>query len=264
LPTRRALGGGVSGGVSPVPYHPPAVPPGHPRPRPPRHCHHRQPDHRGADRVVCDRPDPAGRAAHPDTPGALPARPLPRRAQSAAAHLAAVHPQPAGPAGRLGRPLGRARLLVPGRRGGREGLRQAAALGRMDLLVRQEAQGLRHARRGGAVVQRRWRLQDPGGVPAVAAQAVLRARRLPDQAAAGRADAYRAGRRPAALPVSGHGQPLHPRRGRCRRWSCFTRAAPGWMSPRTRWWPACAPPDGGGGRAQEVPGPRQSAGLSRW
>src|SRR5215212_5632299 len=54
-------------------------------------------------------------------------------------------------------------------------------------------------------------LQDPGGVPAVAAQAVLRARRLPDQAAAGRADAHRAGRRPAALPVSGHGHPLHRR-----------------------------------------------------
>src|SRR5918993_1347804 len=32
--------------------------------------------------------------------------------------------------------------------------------------------------------------------------------------------------------------------GRCRRWSCWWRAAPGWMSPRTRWWPACAPPMG--------------------
>src|SRR5215207_8932756 len=37
----------------------------------------------------------------------------------------------------------------------------------------------------------------------------------------------------------------HPRAmGRCRRWSCWSRAAPGWMSPRTRWWPACAPPMG--------------------
>ena len=37
------------------------------------------------------------------------------------------------------------RATCGGRRGAREGLRQAAALGRMDLLVRQEAQGLRHA-----------------------------------------------------------------------------------------------------------------------
>jgi hypothetical protein len=46
---------------------------------------------------------------------------------------------------------------------------------------------------------------------AVAAQAVLRARRLPDQAAAGRAAAHRAGRRPAALAVAGHRHPRHRR-----------------------------------------------------
>ena len=54
-------------------------------------------------------------------------------------------------------------------------------------------------------------LQDPGCVPAVAAQAVLRARRLPDQAAAGRAAADRAGCRPPAVHLPGHGHPLHRR-----------------------------------------------------
>ena len=29
--------------------------------------------------------------------------------------------------------------------------------------------------------------------------------------------------------------------GRCRRWSCWSSAAPGSTSARTRWWPACAP-----------------------
>jgi len=211
LPNTQVPAEVFSGGVSPVPYHPPAVPPGHPGPRPARCGRRRQPDHRDLDRVVRDRPCPAGRAPHADTRDAPAARPLPRRAQPAAADHAAVDPQPDGPAGRLDHALGDARLPVPGRRGGRKGVRQAAAVGGVDLLVCQEAQGLRHARGGGAVVRQRRALQDPGRVPAVAAQAVLRAAPLPDQAAAGRGDAHRAGRRPLAVRLPGHGHPLHRR-----------------------------------------------------
>jgi hypothetical protein len=149
--------GGVAGGVSAVPYHPPALPPGHRCPRPARRRRHRQPDHRGADRVVGDRPDPAGRAAHPDTREAPAARPLPRRPQPAAAQHAPVDPDADQAAGRLDPACQPAGVAVPGRGGGGEGLRQAAAVGGVDLLVRQQAQGLRHAHRGGAVVQRRRR-----------------------------------------------------------------------------------------------------------
>ena len=187
--------GGVSRGVSPVPYHPPALPPGHPRPRPTRHRHRRHPDHARLGRPVRDRPGPAGRAPHADTRDAHAAGPLSRRAQPAAPHHALVDPQPDGRADRLGHALGDDGLPVPGRRRGREGVCQAAAVGRLDLLVRQEAQGLRHARRGGAVVQHRRGLADPGRLPPVAAQTILRAGRLPDQTGAGCADAHRAERR---------------------------------------------------------------------
>jgi hypothetical protein len=83
--------------------------------------------------------------------------------------------------------------------------------GRVDLLVCQEAQGLRHARGGAAVVQHRPALEDPGGVSAVAAQTLLRPAPLPDQAAAGRADADRG---PCCRPAGclpGDGYPLHRR-----------------------------------------------------
>jgi hypothetical protein len=48
----------------------------------------RQPDHHNPDRVVCDRPDPAGRAAHADTLKRL----LPGRCHDALNRLLRVTP----------------------------------------------------------------------------------------------------------------------------------------------------------------------------
>src|SRR6266545_5045175 len=141
---------------------------------------------------------------HADTRDARAARPLPRRAQPAAARHAMVDSSAARPADRLDPALGPTGLCLPGRCAGREGLRQAPAVGRVDLLVRQAAQGLRHACRGAAVVRRRWWLEDPGGVPPLAAQAELRPGCLSDQAAAGARmlTELAAARLPVAYPVA--------------------------------------------------------------
>ncbi len=73
---------------------------------------------------------------------------------------------------------GHAGVPVRGRRGDREAVRQAAAVGGLDVLVRQEAQGLRLPRRAAVVDQRPGRhLAHPGRLPALAPQAELRARR---------------------------------------------------------------------------------------
>jgi hypothetical protein len=82
-------------------------------------------------------------------------------------------------------------------------------VGGVDLLVREETQGLRPARGGAGVVQRRPAPAGPGRVLGVAAQASLRPGHLPDQAAVGCGDAHRAGRRPAALQLPGGRHPHH-------------------------------------------------------
>jgi hypothetical protein len=58
-------------------------------------------------------------------------------------------------------------------------------VGSLDLLLRQEAQGLRAARGGALVVRLRREFSHPGGFSAVAPQTLVRRARLPHQAPAG-------------------------------------------------------------------------------
>jgi hypothetical protein len=89
--------------------------------------------------------------------------------------------------------------------------KKLSCLGGVDLLLCQEAQGLRAARGGHLVVQLRWRVAHPRGLPLVATQALVRATRLPNQAQAGRGDAQGGRRFWAASRIY---RPRHPLHGR--------------------------------------------------
>jgi hypothetical protein len=119
------------------------------------------------------------------TRGALPARPSSRCAQPAFESDAPLHESADGSACCLVQEEAPQRgLSLPGRRCGREGFRQEAAVGRLDLLLRQETQGLRAARGGAFVVRWRRGFSYPGGLPAVATQTLVRSGRIPHQAQA--------------------------------------------------------------------------------
>lgn len=130
---------------------------GHPAVAPPRDRSSGNPDHLCPDRFVLrERADLARPTPYADTPGSVLAGSLPRRHQPPLASNAALDPLPHGSLDRLDRAsAGRyAGLAVPGRHGGGgEGVRQAAFVVRMELLFRQEAQGLRAAHRGADLVQ---------------------------------------------------------------------------------------------------------------
>src|SRR5215210_3347099 len=158
-----------------------------------------QPDHVRASGAVRDRVAAAGGPPNPGADQRQAASPRPRRAESLAAHDAAVDAgahggrDPAGPgaglaAGHRGRPGGR-------RRGDREAIREAVAVGGLDLLVRREAEGLRLPRGAAVLDQRPERsLAHPGRLPAVAPEAELRARPLSEEDRTGGRDAPRGGR----------------------------------------------------------------------
>src|SRR4051794_19566815 len=106
-----------------------------------------QSDHVWPDRPVCDGAGAARRTPDPAPDQRDAARTQSRRAQPTAARAAAVHASGDAGAYRL-RPAdepaaGHARLPVRGRRRGREAVRQVVAMGRVDVLARQEAEGLR-------------------------------------------------------------------------------------------------------------------------
>lgn len=92
---------------------------------------------------------------------------------------------------RLRQKASEARLPVPGRLRGREGVRQETAVGRMDLLVCQGAKGLRAARGCAFVEQRRWPLESPGGISHLEAQTLVFYEALQDKAPVGRRDAQK-------------------------------------------------------------------------
>src|SRR5215218_8500204 len=121
-----------------------------------------------------------------DTRGALCARPGSRWPQPAFEGDAPLYESADEAADRLGREApSPGALSLPGGCGHREGFRQAAVVGRVDLLVCQETQDLRAARGGASVVRWPRRFSYPDGFPDVATQTLVRSGRLPHQTQAG-------------------------------------------------------------------------------
>lgn len=138
----------------------------------------------GPDRALRDRLDPAGCAPDADTRGALPAGALSRCPQPPVAADAALDPALDGAAGCVGQAPGRG-LSLPGRRHRGETLRHQAALGWLDLLLRQEAPCLWPAHGRSTVVQYGRAVAYSCRLPAVAPQAFLRPAPLPHQTGTG-------------------------------------------------------------------------------
>src|SRR5688572_4866472 len=148
--------GGFPHGVSTLSYHPTPLPGGHPAVAPTRDRSGGNADHLRFDRVVHQWADPLGPSSDADTRESVLAGSLPRRHQPIAAGDAALESRPYGIPDLLGKAAGSARLPLLGRRGHREGFRQALGVGGVDLLFCQEAQGSWATRGGPSVVQRRW------------------------------------------------------------------------------------------------------------
>ena len=128
------------------------------------------------DRVVHQWADPLGPSSDADTRESVLAGSLPRRHQPIAAGDAALESRPYGIPDLLGKAAGSARLPLLGRRGYREGFRQALGVGGVDLLFCQEAQGSWATRGGPSVVQQRWEMAHPRGFPSVASPSTAAAR----------------------------------------------------------------------------------------
>src|SRR5829696_8242527 len=172
-----------------VSYHPSSGRPDRSRAAPTRHRRSGQPDHGRPDHALRSGADPLGRAPDADTRGALFARPSSRCTQPAFEGDAPLHEGIDGVVGHLLQGASQRRLPLHRRRGHRKGVCQEALLGGVDVLVCQEAQGLRVAHSRRALVQLRRSPSHPRGLPLVAAQALVRATPLPDQAQAGGGDA---------------------------------------------------------------------------
>src|SRR5215207_8611581 len=181
-----------------VSYHPSSGRPDRSRAAPTRHRRSGQPDHGRPDHALRSGADPLGRAPDADTRGALFARPSSRCTQPAFEGDAPLHEGIDGVVGHLLQGASQRRLPLHRRRGHRKGVCQEALLGGVDVLVCQEAQGLRVAHSRRALVQLRRSPSHPRGLPLVAAQALVRPTPLPDQAQAGGGDAQ-GGRRFGAL-----------------------------------------------------------------
>jgi hypothetical protein len=169
----------------------------------------RQPDHRGAVVLVGGRPGAVGRAAHAGTRGAPAARPLPRRAQPAAA---STTPWSA-------RALGRLLAAAVTRRGAPgylclDGVVVGKAFAKRrrwagwtySFAKRRKVDGVHAVVVLWCSADRRYRIPVAFGLWRPKRTAP---RGLPDQVAAGGCDADRAGRRPPAVRLPGWWHPLH-------------------------------------------------------